>query len=285
MTTSGIPIWQVDAFADRAFTGNPAAVCILERYPADEWLQDVAMEMNLSETAFLVPADEPNSFHLRWFTPGGEVELCGHATLASAQILMEQQKVESGQPIRFQSRSGELTCTQADLGITLDFPATPPIDDVEMQLAKSLLDALGIHDGGVMRSKFDFLVIAKDAQVVESLAPNFSVLEAIDTRGVMVSALARDPHHDFISRFFAPACGINEDPVTGSAHCCLAPYWAQRLGKNSLVGYQASRRGGTVCCEVAGDRVRLTGTAITMMEGRLRSEPSTADSDSNSSGR
>ena len=272
-SSTGIPIWQVDAFADQPFTGNPAAVCLLDRYPSDQWLQHVAAEMNLSETAFLVPTSEENSFQLRWFTPGGEVDLCGHATLASAHILIEQAKCVADQPIRFQTRSGELTCTRSDAGITLDFPSTPAMDDADPELAESLLVALGIGAGKVLRSKFDLLVIVKNAAVVESLRPNFNALGAFDTRGVMVSAAGSDGDVDFVSRFFAPACGINEDPVTGSAHCCLAPYWANRLDKQSLVGYQASPRGGNVSCEIAGDRVRLTGTAVTVMEGQLLSLP------------
>ena len=269
-----LPIWQADAFADRPFTGNPAAVCILERYPTDQWLQRVAAEMNLSETAFLVPAGEANSFHLRWFTPASEVDLCGHATLASAHTLIEQQSVDADRPIRFQTRSGKLTCTRADSGITLDFPATPATDDVEPQLAESLLDALGVSEGKILRSKFDLLAIVENANVVESLRPNFNALASLDTRGVMITAAKGASGIDFVSRFFSPQCGINEDPVTGSAHCCLAPYWAERLGKTSLVGYQASSRGGTVICEVAGDRVRLTGTAVTVMKGELLSLPS-----------
>ena len=272
--SSRIPIWQVDAFADRAFAGNPAAVCILQQYPADEWMQSVAAEMNLSETAFLVPTNEENCFHLRWFTPATEVDLCGHATLASAQTLIEQKKVNGNQPIRFQTRSGELTCTQTESGITLDFPATPATHDVDSRRTTSLLEALGVDQGDVLRSTYDCLVVVEDSQFVESLTPNFNALEAIDTRGVIVSAEGKNAEVDFVSRFFAPRCGVNEDPVTGSAHCCLAPYWAQRLGKNSLIGYQASKRGGIVRCDVVGDRVQLTGTAVTVMEGRLLNAPS-----------
>ncbi|CAD79167.1 MAG TPA: PhzF family phenazine biosynthesis protein [Rhodopirellula baltica] len=272
-SSDGIPIWQVDAFADRPFTGNPAAVCILERYPSDEWMQNVAMEMNLSETAFVVPTDDAGSFHLRWFTPATEVDLCGHATLAAAHTLIEQACVEAGQPIRFQTRSGELVCTPSDSRITLNFPATPPSDDVDPTVAEQTRGALGIREATVLRSKYDLLVIVEDASIVESLRPNFNTIADIDTRGVMVSAAGGSNGTDFVSRFFAPQCGINEDPVTGSAHCCLAPYWAARLGKTSVVGYQASSRGGTVNCEVAGGRVHLAGTAVTVLEGRLLSEP------------
>ncbi|KAA1258044.1 putative isomerase YddE [Rubripirellula obstinata] len=281
-----IPIWQVDAFADRLFTGNPAAVCVLDRYPSDEWMQNVAAEMNLAETSFVVPTDEAGSFHLRWFTPATEVDLCGHATLAAAHTLIEQARVEAWELIRFQTRSGELTCTQADSRITLDFPATPP---TVVDLVKDpdfggrifnkihydkLLDALGIGDATVLRSKYDLLVVVEDASILKSLRPNFNAIADINTRGVMVSAAGGSNGTDFVSRFFAPQCGINEDPVTGSAHCCLAPYWADRLGKTSLVGYQASSRGGTVACEVVGDRAHLTGTAVTVLEGRLLSKPS-----------
>ncbi|MEM9827864.1 MAG: PhzF family phenazine biosynthesis protein [Planctomycetota bacterium] len=266
---TGIPIWQVDAFAQRPFTGNPAAICILPKYPDDGWMQQIAAEMNLSETAFLVATEQANELKLRWFTPAREVDLCGHATLAAAHILIEQRRVDASQPIRFQTRSGELTCTQAQDGITLDFPATPAIDDVDPKLAASFLEALGVGEGRVLRSKFDLLAVVADADTVESLRPNFNKLNELDARGMMVTAAGGRSGVDFVSRFFAPQCGINEDPVTGSAHCCLAPYWADRLGKTSLVGYQASSRGGKVICEVLGDRVRLTGKAVTVMKGEL----------------
>jgi PhzF family phenazine biosynthesis protein len=265
-----VPIWQVDAFADRPFTGNPAAVCILDSYPDDEWLQDVAAEMNLSETSFLVPAKGPNSFHLRWFTPATEVDLCGHATLAAAHTLIEQELVKSTEPIRFQTRSGELPCVCLGDRITLDFPATPASDDVDPALAEILLSSLGLESGEVLQTKFDLVVICDDADTVEMANPNFNKLGQIETRGVMITAPSDREGVDFRSRFFAPRCGINEDPVTGSAHCCLAPHWAAKLRKTSLVGYQGSRRGGFVHCEIAGDRIKLSGTAVTVMEGRLK---------------
>ncbi len=272
-TGKGISIWQVDAFADRPFAGNPAAVCILESFPSDEWLQRVAAEMNLSETAFMVPTGEANRFHLRWFTPATEVDLCGHATLASAHTLIEQDRVDLLSPIRFQTRSGELRCTQTRSRITLDFPATPAKNDVDASTATMLLAALGIVEATVLQSKFDLVVVVDGAEIVKSLCPDFNSLERVEKRGVMVTALSQTADVDFISRFFAPRCSINEDPVTGSAHCCLAPYWAAQLGKTSLIGYQASARGGTVHCEVAGDRVLLTGNAITVLEGRLLVSP------------
>ena len=268
-STKGIPIWQVDAFADRAFAGNPAAVCILEGYPGDEWMQSVASEMNLSETAFVVPTGEANGFRLRWFTPVVEVDLCGHATLATTHTLIEQNRVDNDSPIRFETRSGPLRCAQSGSRIMLDFPAMPATGDVEASTATTLLAALGIVDATVMQSKFDLLVVVGDAGIVESLRPDFSALQRVETRGVIVTAPGQAADVDFISRYFAPRCGINEDPVTGSAHCCLAPYWAERFGKKSLVGYQASARGGTVYCEVAGDRVLLKGNAVTVLEGRL----------------
>ena len=271
--SKGIPIWQVDAFADRPFAGNPAAVCILESYPSDDWLQKVASEMNLSETAFVVPAGEANSFHLRWFTPATEVDLCGHATLASAHTLIEQDRVDIRLPIRFHTRSGELRCTQTNSRVTLDFPATPASDDVDASTVTTLLAALGIIEATVLQSKFDLLAVVSEAEIVKSLRPDFNALQRIEKRGVMVTALSQTADTDFVSRFFAPRCSINEDPVTGSAHCCLAPYWAEQIGKTSLVGYQASARGGTVHCEVAGDRVRLTGNALTVLEGRLLISP------------
>ncbi len=272
-STTGIPIWQVDAFADRPFAGNPAAVCILDRDPSDQWMQTVASEMNLSETAFVIPTNEANRFHLRWFTPATEVDLCGHATLAAAHTLIEQSRVDTNSPIRFQTRSGELRCTRTESRITLDFPAMPARNDVNASTATTLLAALGIADGTVLQSQLDLLVVVDEARRVQSLRPDFNALERVEKRGVMVTAPGPSTEVDFISRYFAPRCGINEDPVTGSAHCCLAPYWAERLGKTTLVGYQASTRGGTVRCEVTGDRVHLTGTAITVLEGHLLVEP------------
>jgi PhzF family phenazine biosynthesis protein len=269
----GIPIWQVDAFADRPFTGNPAAVCILENYPSDSWMQSVAAEMNLSETAFIVSDGDANRFQLRWFTPATEVDLCGHATLAAAHVLMEQRQADASSPIRFQTRSGELLCTASGLGITLDFPTTPATDDVDGQLQAELLAALGLQEALVLRSRFDLVVVVSQAQEVEALHPDFNALEKIETRGVMVTAASQVAGIDFISRFFAPRCGINEDPVTGSAHCCLAPYWSQRLGQPTLIAHQASPRGGTIHCQVLPTRVLLTGTAITVLTGRLNLTP------------
>jgi PhzF family phenazine biosynthesis protein len=237
-------------------------------------MQSVASEMNLSETAFIVPTGEANHFHLRWFTPATEVDLCGHATLASAHALIEQSRVDTQYAIRFETRSGELRCTKSGSQIMLDFPAIAATNDVETSTIKTLLAALGIADGVVLQSKFDLLVVVDKGETVEALRPDFIALQQLQTRGVMVTARSQADGVDFISRFFAPRCGINEDPVTGSAHCCLAPYWGHQLGRTTLVGYQASARGGYVKCEVVGDRVRLTGQAITVLEGRLLAMPS-----------
>lgn len=269
---SGTPIWQVDAFADDIFNGNPAAVCMLDQFPNDEMMQNVAAEMNLSETSFVVPTGVDGSFYLRWFTPALEVDLCGHATLAAAHILIQQGLVAAGAALRFQTRSGELICEQVGDSITLDFPATPMVNAVDPGVANQVCEALGIPLVTVLRSTFDTIAIVEDAKVVRGLQPDFGLLEKIETRGVIVTAPSDEPGIDFVSRFFAPQCGVNEDPVTGSAHSCLAPFWAERFGRASLVGYQASRRGGEVQCQVDGDRVKLAGKAATVFEGRMSFE-------------
>ncbi len=272
-SNKGIPIWQVDAFAEPPFAGNPAAVCILESYPSDEWMQSVAAEMNLSETSFVVPAGEAHRFHLRWFTPATEVDLCGHATLAAAHTLVEQNRVDSNSPILFQTRSGELPCTLSGSRITLNFPIAPAADDVDSNTSNALVAALGIEEAIILRTKFDLVAIVSAPSIVESLRPDFNALANIETRGTMITAVSNTSGVDFVSRFFAPRFGIDEDPVTGSAHCCLALYWGKRLNKSTLVGYQSSSRGGTVHCEVAGDRVLLTGSAVTVLEGLLLVDP------------
>lgn len=272
-STHRIPVWQVNAFADRPFAGNPAAVCILPSYPSDQWLQNIAAEMNLSETSFIVPSDELNRFHLRWFTPTTEVDLCGHATLAAAHTLIEQKLITTGSTLRFQTRSGELPCAPSGSRITLNFPLMSTDENVDSRTKVALLAALGLTEATVMRTKFDLVAVVDDAGIVESLRPNFNLLESIETRGVVVTAASQTAGCDFVSRFFAPRCGINEDPVTGSAHCWLAPYWGERLSKTSLVGYQASPRGGTVYCNIAGGRVLLTGDAVTIWEGSLLVTP------------
>jgi PhzF family phenazine biosynthesis protein len=260
-----IRCFQVDAFTDRPFAGNPAAVCLLEDAADDSWMQAVAAEMNLSETAFVRPIDD--GFELRWFTPKLEVDLCGHATLASAHVLWSEQIVAAGETIRFHSRSGVLHCVQGrDHRIELDFPATVP---QYVEPPAGLLDALGTNSSQVWKSKFDYLVLADSDEIVRSITPDFRKLIRVEARGVIVTAKSDKPGFDFVSRFFAPAAGVDEDPVTGSAHCCLAPFWAQRLGKPSLVGHQASRRGGIVHARVHEDRVILGGQAVTVWQGEL----------------
>jgi PhzF family phenazine biosynthesis protein len=259
-----IPLFQVDAFADRPFEGNPAAVCLLSR-PADErWMQLVAREMNLSETAFLYPLDD--GFSLRWFTPAVEVDLCGHATLASAHVLWEQGYLKPDEAARFHTRSGILTARQNGQWIEMDFPATPaqPADPPD-----GLLDALGVTAEYVGKTRFDYLVEVDSEATVRDLKPDFGKLAHLPVRGTIVTSRADSPEFDFVSRFFAPAAGINEDPVTGSAHCCLAPYWAARLGKRQMVGRQLSERDGTVRVAMAGDRVLLAGKAVTIFRGEL----------------
>ena len=255
-------IFQVDAFTAEPFRGNPAAVVPLERERDDAWMQDVAREMNLSETAFLLPAGA--GYRLRWFTPAVEVDLCGHATLASAHVLWETGRIAADGEARFQTRSGLLTAVRDGAWIELDFPATPP---VAADPPPGLLDALGVPALEVGKSRFDYLVRVGSAGVVRALSPDFGRLRTVEARGVIVTAEADDGAHDFVSRFFAPRAGVDEDPVTGSAHCCLAPYWASRMGRNTLTGYQASARGGTVHVRLAGDRVKLRGQAVTVMRG------------------
>ncbi len=258
------PIYIVDAFAERPFQGNPAAVCPLDG-PADaDWMQHVAAEMNLSETAFTVP--NANGFDLRWFTPRVEVDLCGHATLATAHLLWEQGLAPAGEPLRFQTRSGELTCRQAGGRIELDFPAEP---EREMPPSAELTAALGSKPRYLGRNRFDLLAEFSSEEDVRNLRPDFTRLEAIPVRGVIVTARSADPRFDFVSRFFAPTVGVNEDPVCGSAHCCLGPFWSARLNKMTLLGHQISARGGIVGVRVAGERVVLSGTAVTVLAGRL----------------
>jgi len=259
-----VTIYQVDAFTDEPFAGNPAGVCIMEHSAHDEWMQNVAMEMNLAETAFLYPVGDV--YNLRWFTPTIEVDLCGHATLASAHILYEQKIVSADVPIRFQTRSGLLTAEKRGEWIELNFPATPA---VQLSAPVGLLAALGIDAVWVGQSKFDYLVEVASAMELRELTPDFDMLQKLGGRGVIVTAESSTPQLDFISRFFAPCAGVNEDPVTGSAHCTLAPYWESKLRKSEMVGYQASKRGGVVRVRRVGDRVMLGGQAVTWMRGEV----------------
>jgi PhzF family phenazine biosynthesis protein len=260
-----IRIFQVDAFAERPFTGNPAAVCLLDNEKDANWMQAVAAEMNLSETAFVRRSHA--GFELRWFTPKVEVDLCGHATLAAAHVLWSEDVVPTDAAIQFQTRcAGALTCTRNQGRIELDFPATPA---EPASPPSGLVEALGVAPKFVGKTRFDYIVLVDSEQTLRSVAPNFGQLGAVKTRGVIVTAAASDAGIDFVSRFFAPAVGIDEDPVCGSAHCCLGPFWAERLGKNELAGYQASARGGHVRVRVAGNRVILGGQAVTVLRGEL----------------
>ena len=245
-----VPIHIVDAFTAKPFGGNPAAVCLLPTPRDEAWMQNVAREMNLSETAFLHP--ESDGFRLRWFTPTVEVALCGHATLASAHVLWETGRLQPQHPARFFTKSGLLTAERFADGIELDFPAkraepAPP--------PASLLAALGCEAKFVGRNTFDYLVEVDSEKTLRALKPDFRSLAEIRVRGVIVTCRSVSPEFDFVSRFFAPASGVNEDPVTGSAHCCLGPYWETRLNKSKFAAYQASARGGIVHVRVAGERM------------------------------
>jgi PhzF family phenazine biosynthesis protein len=255
-----IKLYQVDAFATHAFEGNPAAVCPLESWLDDRLLQAIAEENNLSETAFLVP--EEKGYRLRWFTPASEVDLCGHATLATAHVLFEHLG-HAGQAITFQTRSGALSVErQGDL-LEMDFPARPPTPCASLEL---LAGALGRKPLEVLCAD-DYLAVFDSEATVRAIAPDFVLLGQLDLRGVIITAPGTDA--DFVSRFFAPKYGISEDPVTGSAHCTLAPYWAGRLGKRHLSARQVSKRGGSLTCEIKGDRVVLSGRAVTFMEAEI----------------
>ena len=260
----GLRITQVDAFTDTPFAGNPAAVCLLPA-PRDEgWMQSVAREMNLSETAFLVRAAD--GYDLRWFTPSVEVALCGHATLASAHVLWEDGHLPPAQQARFHTKSGLLTGNRAAEWIELDFPAKR---EEPASAPAGLAEALGVTPKYVGKNQFDYLVEIDGEVAVRRLTPNHAALAALPVRGVIVTSRADSPGYDFVSRFFAPGSGVPEDPVTGSAHCALGPYWQSRLGKSDLVAYQASPRGGVVRVRVAGDRVKLGGKAVTVLKGEL----------------
>ena len=260
------PLFQVDAFTREPFRGNPAAVCILDE-PADEmWMQSVAAEMNLSETAFLAPAGAARDFDLRWFTPVTEVDLCGHATLASAHILWETGRLASTELATFHTKSGVLTATHSDGSIWLDFPALP---SETVDAPPALADALGATPVSVGHNVHQYLVELASAKVVRDLRPDLEKLMTFETRAVVVTAASDNDEYDFVSRCFGPRVGIAEDPVTGSAHCALGPWWAPRIGRNELIGYQASARGGVVRVRVHGDRVDLGGTAVTVLRGEL----------------
>jgi PhzF family phenazine biosynthesis protein len=260
----GLAIVQVDAFTDTPFAGNPAAVCVLPEARQERWMQQVAREMNLSETAFLLR--RPDGFDLRWFTPAIEVDLCGHATLASAHVLWGEGHLEAGSTARFHTRSGLLTAVRQGSWIELDFPAVP---DAPVTPPAELAPALGVSPVYVGQNRTGWLVQVASEQEVRALQPNFTALKALPGRGVIVTSRSETPAFDFISRYFAPAAGIDEDPVTGSAHCCLGPFWGRQLHKNTFTAYQASPRGGVVRVRLHGDRVLLGGQAVTVLRGEL----------------
>jgi PhzF family phenazine biosynthesis protein len=258
-----ISLYQVDAFSDIPFHGNPAAVCLLEGPAEEEWMASLAKEMNLSETAFLYPQDV--GFNLRWFTPAVEVSLCGHATLASAHILYETETIKPDQEAIFYTASGELRARKQGEKIELNFPATPP---EEIPEPAGLTAALGVEAEYIGKSRFDYLVRVASESEVREAKPDFIKLNELGVRGVMLTSQG-EGKFDFISRFFAPGAGIDEDPVTGSAHCCLGPYWGAELGKEEMQAYQASARGGEIGIRLAGERVNLTGKAVTIFQAEL----------------
>lgn len=260
----GLTIFQVDAFTDRKFAGNPAAVCLLDEPRDEKWMQDTAREMNLSATAFLRRQDE--GFDLRWFTPTVEIALCGHGTLASAHVLWEMGQLKETGEARFSTQSGMLTASRLNDWIELDFPAK---HEERTKAPDGLERALGASAKYVGRNALDYLVKVESEKILRGIRPDFAALKTLDVRGVIVTSLSDSAEYDFVSRFFAPGAGIDEDPVTGSAHCCLGPYWASHLNKNELTAYQASKRGGVVRLRVNGDRVHLGGQAVTIMRGEL----------------
>lgn len=253
-------MYQVDAFASHVFEGNPAAVCPLEKWLDNNLLQSIAEENNLSETAFFVPS--PKGFELRWFTPVREVNLCGHATLASAHVIFEILKY-SKQIITFETRSGDLFVKKIGNMLEMDFPSYPPTPHA---ISEKLVQALGRRPTELFVAD-DYMAVFESEAIIRSISPNFNLLSELDLRGVMITAPGLEV--DFVSRFFAPKYGINEDPVTGSAHCVLAPYWTNRLGKTSLSAKQVSKRGGDIHCQFEGDRVLLSGKAVTFMEAEI----------------
>ena len=259
-----IAIFHVDAFADQPFAGNPAGVCLLDGLRAAGWMQSLAAELNLSDTAFLWLRPD-GDWDLRWFTPRVEVALCGHATLACAHVLWHERNHET-RPLRFHTASGLLTANLGTDAIHLDLPADSPI---AVSPVPDLAAALGRSPAWLGRQRSGYLAVFDEAQQVRDLTPNFAALAALDADSVIVTAPSDRGDHDFVSRFFAPRNGVPEDPVTGSAHCALGVYWAERLGQSRLMGYQVSRRGGVVGVEVMGDRVRLSGRAVTVSAGVL----------------
>lgn len=259
-----IRCWQVDAFTNRPFAGNPAAVCWLDGAADPAWMQAVAAEMNLSETAFVRRL--PDGLELRWFTPTHEVDLCGHATLATAHAVWSNRLAPVNEELRFVTRSGLLTCTRTGDFIELNFPVTPPVPTTA---PPGLFAALGGEAVAVGKSCFDYILEYDSEAAVRRLRPDYYKLGEIPSRGFIVTARSADPQHDFVTRSFFPAIGVNEDPVCGSAHCALTPYWATKLGKKNLMAHQVSTRGGVLRLRLEGDRVILGGEAVTVWQGEL----------------
>lgn len=255
-----LPIYQIDAFSDKVFQGNPAAVCPLDCWLSDEVMQLIAAENNLSETAFFVPTND--GFHIRWFTPVSEVDLCGHATLASAYVLYRELGY-TGDVIKFDSKSGPLFVERSGDLLTMDFPAQPA---QVCDTPEAILKAFGQTPIACLKSE-DYVVIFEDETFVRTVTPDLNALRALDLRGVAVSSVAKD--YDFVVRFFAPKYGIDEDPVTGSAYTQLMPYWSEQLGKAKLSAMQGGRRTGKVICELCGDRVKISGSAVKFLSGTI----------------
>ena len=259
-----VKIFQIDAFTDEKFKGNPAAVCLLDELVSDDWMQSVAAEMNLSETAFILRLEK--GFALRWFTPKAEVDLCGHATLATAYVLYDQGVLKANEQAHFQTKSGILTAKKLRDGIELNFPAEPA---EKASVPDELISALQVDPLWTGKNRFDYLVQISRESDLRFLRPDFARLKEITDRGVIVTCIAKTPGFDFISRFFAPAVGIDEDPVTGSAHCCLGPFWQSILDQDEFTAFQASARGGVIKVKVVDDRVLLIGKAVTVLKGDL----------------
>ncbi len=260
----GLTVYQVDAFTSEPFKGNPAGVCILDGPAGEEWMQSVALEMNLAETAFLYPSGE--RYKLRWFTPTVEVDLCGHATLASAHVLWETGQLGRENKAEFDTRSGLLTAWTENGAIEMDFPMD---ESKECALPAELARALGVKPLYTGKAAFDYILELESENEVLELKPDFDLLKKAPMRGVMVTSVSSSDKYDFVSRFFAPGSGIDEDHATGSAHCCLGPYWEKRLGKSGLRAYQASPRGGEILVRTEGERVVLGGNAVTVLKCEL----------------
>ena len=257
-----LKMYQVDAFANKLFSGNPAAVVILESPLKDEVMQSIAAENNLSETAFVSIHESP--VLIRWFTPSIEVDLCGHATLASARILFDCYPHIAGEEINFHSKSGVLKITKIDDGLCLNFPADQP---VETEIDSLFIEILGIEPLKLLRGKDDYLAVFENQKQIKNMQPNFSLLKKLDARGLVISAPGDEV--DFVSRCFYPEAGIEEDPVTGSAHTMLTPYWANQLRKDELEAHQLSKRGGKLNCRLENDRVYISGSSVIYFEGTI----------------